>query len=185
MHSSTGLWIILHCIGLCLTTSLPAPKSETTLSLKGSHWVLKDLNEEFKGIWWNEAFLHCDLGQLDKIIFSHRKAGEMVQEGAGEEIYNSEAFERYFRYYHNFWMGHGQAIQNGVMQIFPNFEDNIRRIQKYPKLRNPTPSRAPGLDQFRMEKRVIYRCKVPDAQRKKCSSQTGAMATQLGALESD
>jgi hypothetical protein len=68
----------------CLVLSTASPlyleeHTETTGTLfKRDKWNLDELNNEFKGLWWNKAFQDCSSDQLDRLVRTARYMQKML-----------------------------------------------------------------------------------------------------------
>jgi hypothetical protein len=71
-----------------LSSTLASPVLTTTIStddatLSKRAWKVEDLNNEFKGIWWNHLFEDegdCTPDQIDKIVYATRAAMWLTNE---------------------------------------------------------------------------------------------------------
>jgi hypothetical protein len=79
-------------------------------------WNLDELNNEFKGLWWNKAFLDCSSDQLDRLVKTARYTQKMLDLPLGNpetdvEYKYTKAWDRYIGDY-NAWRNDGY---NGVI----------------------------------------------------------------------
>lgn len=91
----------------------------------GWNWKVEDLNKEFAGIHWNEAFSSCSSEQLDKIIFATRAAMWMTALPVDPSVSMaySEAWRKYFGQY-RLW------LQNGIsdLQLSATIQSTLLRL---------------------------------------------------------
>jgi hypothetical protein len=107
----------LLLLSLCLASPLVHLGSEPGTprrSLKSSKWNAAELNNEFKGIYWDHIVnepTNCTPEQLDKIVWSTR-ATMWLLEGPPKdmEYAYSDAWTRYSGNYTN-WLVHGGEIK--------------------------------------------------------------------------
>jgi hypothetical protein len=135
----------LSCIAQILTITLffsvayasplqPAhvlPEHTSIRRRDGWNWKVEDLNKEFAGIHWDEAFTSCSSEQLDQLIFSTRATMWMTAlpvDPATSMAY-SEAWRKYFGEY-RLWLMNGisdrqlsATIQSALLRLF-----DIRQI---------------------------------------------------------
>lgn len=116
------------CVGILLallapffgyTLASPIRPAPVARSRTGWGWNVEDLENEFKGLWWQEAFKaeECNDEQLDKIIFATRYAMKMMQKpGPEENIALSKAWTRYFGPYIS-WQQFGIDNHNQAAEI--------------------------------------------------------------------
>jgi hypothetical protein len=74
-------------------------------------WNVDDLNNEFKGIWWNHLFEDkddCTPEQIDVLVYATRAAMWMTEDGPAKDwqYEYSEAWNRYFMKY-KLWYSYG------------------------------------------------------------------------------
>ena len=91
----------------------------------GWDWKVEDLNKEFAGLHWNEAFSSCSSEQLDKIIFATRAAMWMTALPVDPSVSMpySEAWRKYFGEY-RLW------LQNGIsdLQLSATIHSTLLRL---------------------------------------------------------
>lgn len=105
----TCLLFFTHFLSSAFTSPIhPSHRvNETSVSGDSSHirftrdegwkWELDDLANEFKGIYWDQAFKGCTPAELNKVIFSTRAAQWSLDLVANNARYPySAAWNRYF-----------------------------------------------------------------------------------------
>ncbi|KAF1848104.1 uncharacterized protein K460DRAFT_403404 [Cucurbitaria berberidis CBS 394.84] len=112
--------------------STQGPQNNDAIS-KRENWNLDDLNKEFKGILWDNAFKDCNAGQLDKLIYTTRAAMSMLDLPFGDpekkkEYKYTQGWNRYFGDY-QWWLSNGFQDIEYATQI----EHNLVQVQKYPR----------------------------------------------------
>lgn len=86
-------------------------------------WKLEDLNNEFKGILWDEAFKNCETEQLNKIIFATRAAMWMLELPRSNGAFTySAAWNRYFGDY-PIWFKNGPKSLEAAAHIQRQLSD--------------------------------------------------------------
>lgn len=102
------------------------PEHTSVRRRDGWNWKVEDLNKEFAGIHWNEAFTSCSSEQLDKVIFATRAAMWMTALPAdpARSMAYSEAWRKYFGLY-KYWLMDGildrqlsATIQSALLGLF-------------------------------------------------------------------
>jgi hypothetical protein len=98
-----------------LSSTLASPVLTTKIStqdapLSKRAWNVDDLNNEFKGIWWNHLFEDeedCTPEQIDKLVYATRAAMWLTDGPAKDWQYEySAAWDRYFMKYKD-WLFYG------------------------------------------------------------------------------
>ncbi|KAH7407044.1 hypothetical protein DE146DRAFT_649141 [Phaeosphaeria sp. MPI-PUGE-AT-0046c] len=114
-----------------LTTSIGYADT-STLSAR-AEWKAAELNNEFKGIWWNHLLEDKDDGctpeQIDKIVYATRYALKLTElpRTDGQFEY-SAAWDRYFKSYKS-WITSGSDLR----ATSANIMFNIMQASRYPK----------------------------------------------------
>jgi hypothetical protein len=159
------------------TVTIQTDNNAVSRRAVSTQWKVEDLNDEFKGIWWNEALSgkvgECTPAQIDKLVYATRASMWILDAVAkDEEFYNSQAWDRYFKPYAE-WLKLGNKYKQLAAKIRCKFVDkfvikmltkdiaNILQVAKYPRYgdsRKPTQGR-----------RVTYTCNanhLPDGVRR-------------------
>jgi hypothetical protein len=105
------LLLFAHLSCLCLSSPVHTTRLDSTNNAvlsKRAEWKAADLNNEFKGIYWNHLLEDADDGctpeQIDKIVYASRYAMFMTalpRDDGGFEY--SAAWTRYFGKYQS-WL---------------------------------------------------------------------------------
>jgi hypothetical protein len=175
-HSSSDrlfamIWVarllaLTYLLSSTLASPVPATRNfpeDATLSKRA--WNAEDLNNEFKGIYWNHLFEddhECSPEQIDKLVYATRYAMHLTQRPHDDKEWEyTMAWDRYFGDYLH-WQKSGTEYHEAAKDIMCQYHScvslshtltfaivNLIQVAKYPKQGHVRPT--PG-------KRVHYTC---------------------------
>ena len=111
--------LLVHLLLILGSVASPIlPKTESPLwarnNLTSGQWSAKELNKDFKGIYWNHAVddeNDCTPEQLNMLVWATRATMWLLEGPPNDMEYAySTAWKRYFGDYKN-WLVHGQEIR--------------------------------------------------------------------------